>query len=159
MGPEAMCLCVLPCRTQQRAELHLRLTQNGSRQSHLPYFSFLHPLPKAHTVRLNEHSHRPDRTGATTSKHKLNPADAGISVPYAVTGFVNLAYVAVETTFGASIPQAPEMVLETMKKRQMWWLLPDKLLLGLEAAEVDNVFIYYEISLLPSPQAREVLTI
>lgn len=71
-----------------------------------------------------------------------------------VTGFTNLAYTAAETRLGAGIPQASEMVLETMKKRHMWWPLPDKLLLGLEAAGVANCFhlLCYEISILPSPR-------
>lgn len=114
-------------------------------------------------MRLNEHTHSPDTTGATTSKPKFNPADAGqVYLSHShqhimlclQTGFTNLAYTAAEARLGAGIPQASEMVLETMKKRHMWWPLPDKLLLGLEAAGVANCFhlLCYEISILPSPR-------
>lgn len=147
-----MCLCVLPCDTHPRPELHLLLTQNDSRQRSLQYSSFLHPLPKANIVRLNEYTHSPDRQVPPLP----NPnSTLQVQVMYlwatvTSTSCCDWVYTAAEIKFGASIPQA-EMV--NMKKWHMWWPLPDKLLLGLDVSGVANYFhlLCCKISILLPP--------
>lgn len=106
---------ILHC-TWQSAELWLFLTQD---------FSFLHPLPRAYIMLVKEHTHSPETTGATTSKLKFSSADAdqvtlSHSDQHAMCVQVyRLRLCGTRDKTWAGIPQAPEMMLENMKKRHV----------------------------------------
>lgn len=152
-----MCLCVLPYHTHPRAELHVLLTQNDSRQRSLQYSSFLHPLPKAYIVRLNENTHSPDRqvpplpSPNSTLQVQVRYLWATVTSTsccdwvYKVSLYSSRDQVWSKYSPGWNAEHEVTHVMTTT------W---DKLLLGLNVAGVANYFHLpcCKISILPSPR-------